>query len=70
MAKKRLTVDQRGRISEKVMEWGNLVFAGFVIGQFVSGESFQFVLAAIGIVGMLLAYAFAYYIMKGGARKK
>ena len=47
-----------------------MVFAGFVIGQFVSGESFQFVLAAIGIVGMLLAYAFAYYIMKGGARKK
>lgn len=70
MAKKHLTIDQRGRIAEKVMEWGNLIFAGFVIGQFVSGESFQFILATAGIVGMLGAYAFAYYIMKGGGNKE
>lgn len=30
---KQLSADQRGRIAEKVMEWGNLVFVGTAIAQ-------------------------------------
>ena len=64
---KRLTNDQRGRIAEKIMEWGNLVFAGLVIAQIVPGMSlFNPILMLIGIVSLAGAYGLAYGLMKGG----
>lgn len=63
---KRLTGDQRGRVAEKIMEWGNLVFAGLVIGQFVSGQSVNALMTIVGIIGMLLAYLAAIVFMRGG----
>lgn len=68
MAKKRLTVDQRGRIAEKVMELGNLAFGGLILGQALSGRPFNFRLAAAGVVGMGVAYLIALRFMKGGEK--
>ena len=66
MAKK-ITKDQRGRVAEKVMEWGNLVFVGLVIAQFVPGtEHIQLGIIFAGLVSIITAYIFAYKILKGG----
>lgn len=61
-----LTQDDRGRIAEKIMEWGNLLFAGLVIAQLVSSADFDSLLAVLGIVGILGAYFVAYRFMRGG----
>lgn len=64
---RQLTQDQRGRIAEKTMEWGNLVFAGLVVAQMVPGTGpFRSVMVLVGIVSMAGAYALAYLLMKGG----
>jgi len=66
---KQLTLDQRGRLAEKVMEWGNLVFAGLVIGQLISGAPFNLQIALGGIIGISGAYIVAILVMKGGGKK-
>lgn len=63
---KKLSGDQRGRVGEKIMEWGNLLFAGLVIGQFVTPTPFRLSLAFVGAVGMLGAYFIAVLLMRGG----
>lgn len=69
MAKKRLTIDQRGRIAEKVMELGNLVFGGLILGQALSGKFFDPRLAFSGVIGAIIAYVVAVrIIMKGGGK--
>ena len=65
----RLTGDQRGRIAEKVMEWGNLMFAGLVIGQYASGVPVNSNLTILGILGMLLAYFIAITFMRSADRQ-
>lgn len=67
--RKRLTVDQRGRIAEKVMEWGNLVFIGLVISQVISGPPFKLIPAMAGVVGIVLAYVAGIKFMKKGGGK-
>lgn len=62
----KLTQDQRGRVGEKIMEWGNLLFAGLVIGQLVSSAKIKPLLAGLGIAGIAGAYFVAYRIMTGG----
>jgi hypothetical protein len=65
----RLTTNQRDRVAEKVMEWGNLVFVGLVIAQLVPGtEPFQPGMVVSGLGGIALAYRFATLIMKGGGK--
>lgn len=63
--KKQLTADHRGRISEKLMEWANLVFVGLVIGQVFSNR-FDGVWAIVGIVLFVAMYTIAITFMKGG----
>ncbi len=64
---KQLTTDQRGRIAEKVMEWGNLVFTGLVIAQIVPGTGpFRLGMVLAGLVSIGGAYLLAYFILKGG----
>lgn len=64
---KRLTSDQRGRIAEKIMEWGNLVFAGLVIAQLVPGiGAFRLSMVLVGLISMAGAYLMAIILMKGG----
>ncbi len=65
---KRLTGDQRGRIAEKIMEWGNLVFIGLVIAQFVPGVRINILIAVSGFVLIAMAYIFSILLMKGGGR--
>lgn len=68
MAKKRLTIDQRGRIAEKVMELGNLAFGGLILGQALAGRPFDFWLALIGVAGAVSSYIAAIRLMKGGGK--
>lgn len=66
MAKKHLSVDQRGRIGEKLMDLGNLIFGGLILGQILSYNPFDLRIASIGGVGMLMLYFMAMRIMRGG----
>jgi len=61
----KLTSDQRQSVAEKIMEWGNLVFAGLFIGQFLSNLSFNWFLAICGILINIGAYILAILLMKG-----
>jgi uncharacterized membrane protein YgdD (TMEM256/DUF423 family) len=63
---KHLTNDQRGRIAEKIMEWGNLVFAGLVIGKALSGTRFDVVTFLGGILVFAGAYVLAITYLKRG----
>ena len=63
----KLKKTQLESVAEKVMDWGNLVFTGLVIGQLVPGSSpVRGFLFLMGILCMIGAYAIAYYLMKGG----
>jgi len=56
---------QRTKFAEKLMDWGNLTFAGLVIGQIVPGTApFRVSMVFAGVVSMALAYAVAYYLMQ------
>jgi hypothetical protein len=57
---------RRTKFAEKLMDWGNLTFAGLVIGQIVPGTGpFRVSMVLAGITSMGLAYAVAYYLMQG-----
>lgn len=59
---RRLRVEDRGRIAEKVMDVGNLILAGSVIGQ-VLVIDFKPVVAISGLIAFGLTYFVAYRIM-------
>ncbi len=64
MARK-LIREQRNVIAEKLMDWGNLVFTGLVIAQFVPGNTtFKWWLFIAGLLGIGLAYIFGIMLMK------
>lgn len=63
----KLKKTQINLVSEKVMDWGNLVFIGLAIGQLVPGAApFRSLLFFLGVLGMIGAYAMAYLLMKRG----
>lgn len=62
---RRLSWKQRGVVAEKVMDWGNLVFTGLVIAQFVPGvASFQWQFLIAGLLGITIAYISGILLMK------
>ena len=63
--KNQLSADYRGRIAEKVMEWGNLVFIGLAIGQAFFNE-LNLLLTGLGVFIFTGAYAFSFHFMKLG----
>ena len=63
-----LTGNQRSRVAEKIMDFGNLVFIGLVIAQAVPGPISKPHYILLGIVAVTASYLFALRIMKGGAR--
>jgi hypothetical protein len=63
---KRLTANQRTLVAEKILEWGNLVFVGLVIAQFVPGPLSDFYLVIAGIGSIAGAYWIGLRIMRGG----
>jgi len=63
---RQLTPNQRGRVAEKIMEWGNLVFIGLVIVQIIPGPGFNWSIAGAGVVSVVGAYLIALRIVRGG----
>ncbi|MBL8049635.1 MAG: hypothetical protein JNM46_00295 [Anaerolineales bacterium] len=62
---RKLTREERTVLAEKLMDWGNHVFIGLVIAQFVPGASpFRFHFLVMGIVGMLMGYISGLMLMK------
>ena len=62
-----LTDDQRNTVAGKIMEWGNLLFAGLVVSQGLS-QSINYSATLLGTVGLLFAYFLASRVMRGGAK--
>ena len=57
--------------AEKAMDWGNLVFAGLVIAQFVPGTApFRLGLVLSGLLNFVGAYAIAFYLTRGGEQQE
>ena len=64
-----LTSNERGRIAEKIMEWGILVFVGLVIAQLVPvSRDFRLSMVLAGLVSISGAYLPTVFLMKGGAK--
>lgn len=64
---RKLTDSERRVFAEKIMEWGNLIFAGLAIAQVVPGtEPFRLSIFSVGLAGIVCAYLFAYFLMTGG----
>jgi len=63
---KQLTDTERGKIGEKIMDWGNLVFVGLAITQVFSGVPLTLVRVVVGACALAGAYWFAIRLMKGG----
>jgi hypothetical protein len=62
--------ERRRVFAEKIIDWGNLVFAGLVIGQLVPGTGeFRFLLLLGGIINFFTSYLVAYMLMGGGELK-
>jgi len=66
----RLKPNQLEKIAEKIMEWGNLVFVGMVVSQFVPGVDFSVEYAIIGYVALITAYFVATQMMGRGGDKR
>ena len=62
---RRLSKEQRSIVAEKIMDWGNFVFTGLVIAQFVPGtDSFQWLFFLAGLLGIVVAYIAGILLMK------
>lgn len=59
--------ENRGRLAQNIMAWGNLVFVGLVLAQALSDQK-DYTLAGAGAILFVGAYLFAQQIMKGGER--
>ena len=64
----KLTPDQRDRVAEKIMEWGNLAFIGLVIAQIIPGDLVDPRAAYFGVAALVGAYFVADQIMRGGGK--
>lgn len=61
----KLSKEQSNLLAEKIMEWGNLVFTGLVIAQFVPGtNSVQWTFFLVGCLGIGMAYLSGIFLMK------
>lgn len=62
MARKKITPQFRARLSEKLMELGNLVIVLLVFGQFVSNREFSLLILLVGVFTTIFCYTLAYII--------
>jgi len=60
----KLTNDERARIAEKLMEWGNLVFVGLVVAQIIGERTIHLNAAIAGVFVFLGTYYLGVQIMK------
>ncbi len=63
MARWKISIEFRVRLSEKLMDLGNLVAAALVFGQFVSGKEFSPTIGIIGIIVTALCYIVSYFVV-------
>ncbi len=66
---KRLSVKYRAQLSEKLMDWANLIFVGLIIGQLVPKVQINLIIILTGTIIFLGTYYIAYQIMEGGAKR-
>ena len=65
----KLNREQREKLAEKIMEWGNLIFIGLFIAQLapvIPNSPFNPYLAAAGSICLTGAYAVALWLMRRG----
>ena len=62
MARRKISVAFRSRLSEKLMDLGNLIAIALVIGQFVSGQEFSLALFIVGLALMFGCYIMSYVV--------
>ena len=60
MAKVKISSAFRARLSEKLLDLGNFVTVGLVIGQFVVGQQISLETLIIGITGTVILYLAGY----------
>lgn len=62
MAKLKISSAFRARLSEKIMDLGNYVAVGLVVGQFVTGKQIAQDILIGGIVGTVILYLAGYIV--------
>ena len=63
---KRYTMDQRGRIGEKLLDLGNIAAGALLFSQFISDKPFDFQMASVGIIILTVLYLVGLKIIRGG----
>ena len=58
----RFSAKFRSRLSEKLMDLGNLVAAALIIGQFISDREFSVTLFIIGMILAIILYLASYIV--------
>ena len=68
MAKRKILSDyQRDKFADGLIEWGNLVFTGLVVAQFVPGTyPFRKGIFLTGLFAYIVANILAYFLTLGG----
>jgi len=62
VARQRTISEFRSKLSEKLMDLGNLIIAALALGQFVSGKEFSLVVFVTGVILTFLCYIISYII--------
>ena len=71
MKREKIVIRQRELFAEKILDWGNLVFVGLVIAQFVPqahGLRYDILIAGMMLLG--LAYLAAYLLTRRGDKNE
>lgn len=55
-----------GRLSDKLMDAGNITFGALIVGQLISDRPFNWILAVAGAVVWVILYAGAYTVVQWG----
>jgi hypothetical protein len=63
MAKFRINAKFRELLSEKLMDLGNLIFTGTVIGQFISGLELSLPVMLGGLLVAVICYILSFIIL-------
>lgn len=62
MARRKVSAQFRSRLSEKLMDLGNLIIIAMTFGQFVSGVEFSLPIFLTGVIISILCYIIAYIV--------
>lgn len=56
------------KLADKLMDAGNITFAALIVGQLLSGQPFNWVVAALGFVFWLWFYITGYLVVRWGRK--